>query len=353
MNFLKTLRITGSLLLTGALLFSSGCGYKNYPLPPAEVVPKAITDLQYVLTDKGVSLRWTYPGETKADTDITEVDSFELYRAEIPLEDYCATCPIPFEEPVNVPGGEVYLDGGEKRRVAEYSSGLLRSGMRYFFKVNSRRSWWAESEDSNIISFVYHVPVAAPENLTLIDGESSIAIVWDAVLKLIDGEIVKLPVQYQVEKSLDGESWKPLSDKIAETKFIDSDVKIGNTYHYRVKSSMVYDEVAIEGRLSAPQSLTVTDISPPAVVTGVTVVASSVNVRIFWNGVKDKDLAGYKIYRRIDGEKKAEMIGKVSNTSTIFIDKDLVENKKVYYSVTSFDKGGKESAKSKEATTRY
>ncbi|MCI5145287.1 MAG: hypothetical protein D3923_07085, partial [Candidatus Electrothrix sp. AR3] len=102
------------ILLTGL----AGCGYKTLPMAPQAVVPLPITDLRYELSEKGVALYWSYPRDTVTGDDLDEIDSFTLYRAEVPEEDYCDTCPIPFGPPINLPGGSLPDKGGKTGRYA-------------------------------------------------------------------------------------------------------------------------------------------------------------------------------------------------------------------------------------------
>jgi len=91
----------------GAVVLSlTGCGFKTDPVPPGNVVPKAVDDLRYSLDETGVTLSWTYPDETVQGDDLTEISTFDVYRAVVPLADLCETCPIPFSEPTQIPGGE-------------------------------------------------------------------------------------------------------------------------------------------------------------------------------------------------------------------------------------------------------
>ena len=124
--------VVGAFLLAAVLLATAGCGYKTDPVPPQTVVPKAINDLSYTLDENGARLRWSYPQETVDGQEIAEITSFDLYRAEMPLADFCSDCPIPYGEPVEVPGG---VTSEEARQTAEYLSGMLRSGNKYFFNV--------------------------------------------------------------------------------------------------------------------------------------------------------------------------------------------------------------------------
>ncbi len=155
-----SVRFSTAICTMAFLLLLGGCGYKNPPVPPEAVVPQSIGDLIYKVDENGVKLTWSYPMETIKKELIQDVSSFVLYRAEIPLEDYCGGCPIPFGTPLELAGGSVY--DGKLRKKGSYESSLLRSGHKYFFKVRSQTGWWATSADSNIVTFVWFKPAAAP-----------------------------------------------------------------------------------------------------------------------------------------------------------------------------------------------
>lgn len=352
MKIVKSSGFASALLLVGALMFSGGCGYKNTPVPPQTVVPKAIEDLRYAVEENGATLTWTYPAETIGGDNISAIESFELFRAEVPLADFCSTCPIPFGEPLDLPGG-VTVD--EKRRRAEHQSGMLRSGYKYFFKVRSRTSWWASSDDSNIVNFVFHTPAAAPVGLNASPGDKKITLTWSPVTTLVDGKVADFPLSYQVMRSDDNKEYSEIGSALSETTFVDTKARTGKKYYYKVKSSMLLKDTPLEGSLSKSISAVAADITPPAMVTGVTVVASTTNNRIFWDRVKDADLAGYRVYRRNEAEKTAKLIGKAGVTQTLFLDKEVPEDARVFYSVTAIDnaKPANESKRSKEATTRH
>ncbi len=348
--FADKILFAGTILLAGTLL-SGGCGYKTDPVPPQTVVPKAIEDLRYSLDDKGARLTWSYPVETVSGKSIDHILSFELYRAEMPLADFCGGCPIPFGEPLELPGG---ASGVEERNTMEYLSGMLRSGNKYFFKVRSRTSWWAAGADSNIVSFVFHTPAGAPAHLEAVPAESSVRLSWSPVTTLVDGSPADLPLSYQVMKSRDGKQYVETGAALQEkTVYVDQDVESGATYHYMVRSNMLYENDLIDGSVSEPVSVRVMDRVPPPVVTGVTVVASATDVRIFWDRVDVDDLAGYRVYRRVDGASGVVKIGEVGATQTIYVDNEPPLDASVYYAVTAFDREGNESKKSDEATTRH
>ena len=167
-----------TVLLFMVVAGTTGCGYKTMPVPPAEIVPKAITDLRYELNDQGVTLKWTFPEQSVNGDTLTNIDSFALFRGVVPADEYCENCPIPFGEPIRVEGGAV-AEGNP--RTGEYRATLLRPGHLYFFKIRSSSGWWAESADSNIVSFMWDIPPASPQTLNAQAADRKVVLRWSPV----------------------------------------------------------------------------------------------------------------------------------------------------------------------------
>ncbi len=341
-----------TLLLGAALLSTGGCGYKTPPVPPATVVPNAIEDLRASMETEHVRLSWSYPLQTIRGTDIEQISSFDLFRAEIPLEEYCPTCPIPFVEPIEVDGGLTMVDG--KRRVATYDYDLLRPGHKYFFKVQSRNNWWASSADSNIVTFVWHVPGAAPTGLSGSAADSKVELSWQPVTTLRDGEPVQTEVLYQVLRKTAGEGFANLGSPVADTAFVDHKVVNGREYSYQVQSVLRFGEDLVYGESSETMTVTPIDTTPPPPPEGVMVVATGQGLRVLWEPSAAEDVAGYHVYRR-SGSGSFELIATVEVPSSSYVDTSTGEDDYFIYAVTAFDSSARanESTKSAEAAPRY
>lgn len=352
MNITSSQRLAGSIVVMATLFFVSSCGYKNHPVAPDKIVPKAIDDLQYSVDEKGVKLSWSYPIKTIKGTDIVEIDSFDLYRAVVPLKDYCETCPIPFGDPIEVAGGTT---SEEERRQASYESSLLRSGHRYFFKVRSRTSWWATSDDSNIVSFVWSVPVKAVSSVVTKGGDSLITLSWQPATTFLDGRQVDSPVKYQVLRSLGGKGFEKIGEPVSATTYVDQQVVAGKKYFYKVQSMMELDSHIISGGVSEPVSGMAIDMTPPAAPSGVTAVRTGQGIKVFWDRPDDTDLKIFRIYRRTADDKTSKVIGEVEAVYSIFEDTSALEDVSYYYVVTAVDDAepGNESKRSEEATIRH
>ena len=353
MNPRFSARLIQLLFLGFSLSWLIGCGYKNAPIPPQSVVPTSIRDLLYETNEEGVRLSWSYPVRTISGTSLESIASFEMYLAEVALEDYCGTCPIAFGDPIEIDGGSP-VDGTIQKKT-EYQLSLLRPGYKYFVKVRSRTSWWADSEDSNILTFVWYQPATAPQEVQATPGDGQVNLSWQPVTTLTDGSKVTMAMQYQVLRSADGKAFQALREPVAANQFVDRQVRNGLQYFYTIQSMMVYQEELINGGISEPVAVTPIDLAPPASPLAVTVVETGVGIKIIWEKSAAADLGGYRVYRRAADMDKYELLGEVSVEDTLFVDKTAKKDLPYYYAITAIDQGkpANESDKSKEATLRY
>jgi hypothetical protein len=353
MNTTSVVRTAGTLLLGASFLFAGGCGYKDLPVAPNSVVPVAISDLMYKVDDKGLQLTWSFPVETIQGKPISDVSSFDLYRAEVPLADYCGGCPIPFGKAIEVGGGASF--DGTLRRKMTYQNTALQSGYKYFYKVKSRTSWLAASEDSNVVTFVWFQPAKAPAAVTATAGDRKIVLQWQPVTELTDGSKLERPVKYQVMRSAGGKDYVKVGEPFNATSFTDTNVLNGQKYFYTVQSLMVLDGELVEGAATNDIAVSPKDMTPPMVPAGVTAVATAVGTKIFWDKADDSDVAGYRVYRRAANKDVYEFLAKISPEYTLYVDKNVDGSIRYYYAVTAFDRStpANESRKSREATVRY
>ncbi len=342
--------LVGLFLLTGL----SGCGYKNMPVAPQALVPEPISDLRYEVTKQGGAvLHWSYPTRTVNGEDITEIDSFLLYRAEVPTESYCDTCPIPFGKPVKVEGGSI--PEREGRKSGRYEIGSLRPAYQYFFKIQSRTGWLTPSADSNQVSFTWETPPVRPNGFLAEMYDNRVVLRWQPVADYIDGTPIKKPVTYQISRSVDGGSFENVGDPLISPKYVDREVGGGREYAYRAQALTEYNQEMVAGDFTKVIKVRVLDQTAPASPENVKAVRTEAVVKVFWDPGTEEDLAGYRVYRRVGVEIAPELVGVVKVPYSIYEDFDAPEKDVyVYYAVTSFDKNDppNESKRSAETDVR-
>ena len=323
-----------TLLLVSVLM--PGCGKKSALIPPQQLVPVAINDLQYFLDENGVSLQWTYPAEMQSGAELQAIESFELLRAEIPEKDYCKECPVRFDKQVLIDGGPLPESG--ESRTAAYREADMREGYRYLYKVRSRAGWWYPSSDSNIITFTWRSPPKIPDGLRVVPGDSQLTLSWNPVKENIAGRLlVQVPV-YQVYRKDREKQFVALGEPVQELKFIDTDLNNGMLYDYRVRTLVTYGDTRQAGGSSQEISGIPRDLTPPPQPENLVAIATPAGVKLVWQAVVSDDIGGYRIYRREDNSAVAEFIAEVGGDRNQYVDRPLPDGGKWFYSVSSFDK---------------
>jgi hypothetical protein len=334
------------LLALVGVLAAAGCGYKDDPVPPQDVLPRAVTDLRVDLDEEGATLSWSYPRKTVTGGDVAEIDRFELYRAEVPVDRTCPACPVPYGAAIEVPGGTLVPDSG---RTAVFEVRDLRPGNVYFFKVRSRSGWWRTSNDSNEVSFLWQTPPAVPQALAVVAGDGQNILQWQPVTALRDGSALTVPVTYQLYRGIDDGTVDVIGEPVAATRYIDHQVTNGRTYTYQVQTVAKFSRGTVSSGLSEGVQANPQDRTPPPVPSQVEALRTEVGVKVFWEAPVADDLAGFRVYRRGGGTAEPVLIGEVNLPYTLFVDGQAPAGA-LLYSVSSIDarQPAHESARSAE-----
>ncbi len=311
----------------------AGCGKKTPPVPPNAVIPLPITDLKQKLDDTSATLSWSYPKRSEGGESIDNIRSFQLLKSEVAAADYCPECPVQYALSIKLDA--VGVKPGSKLR---YTDSDLKVGHRYDYKVISHSGWNIASDDSNKVSFWWESPLLAPEGLTVESLEQQLIIRWQQVSALGDGSIVTEPVRYQLYRSADGKEFSRIGGLVSDAMSVDQGLKNDKKFYYRVRAVRNLDGTDLYGRVSETVSGKARDLTPPVPPHDFTVLAIPGGAKILWESVGGKDVAGYRIYRRLASENYA-LVGEVAVSSFSFADLNLpAGTETLYYAVTSFDR---------------
>jgi fibronectin type 3 domain-containing protein len=101
--------------------------------------------------------------------------------------------------------------------------------------------------------------------------------------------------------------------------------------------------------LDSPEAAAMSrDLTPPKRPTGLTVVPGIGRIFLTWNENKERDLAGYYVYRSTrSGKGFKRLTNKPINRST-YSDETMTAGVSYYYAVTAVDASGNESPMSEE-----
>jgi fibronectin type 3 domain-containing protein len=195
--------------------------------------------------------------------------------------------------------------------------------------------------------------LAVPQGLSAEGRDGYVQLAWKPVKTWLDGSPAEEFVGYNIYRGADQGVYEesPLNKKpLTTTSFRDTSVVNDRTYYYIVRSVDSPTLVWRESTDSPEASATPKDMTPPAPPSGLTAVPGVDRVFLTWNENKERDLAGYFVYRSTkSGRDYLRLTDKLLKRTT-FSDDTVKSGTTYYYAVTAADGSGNESARSKEKT---
>ena len=146
-------------------------------------------------------------------------------------------------------------------------------------------------------------------------------------------------LRYNVYRGVPGEPFglRPTNREPVEgTEFLDSQVTSGTTYVYAVRTAASEGVPYRESVSSRAVTLLAEDRFPPAAPERLVVVQEGAAVRLLWNPNQERDLGGYRIYRRMAGD--WVHVGPDLVDRPAYLDTDVRSGQHMEYRVTALDR---------------
>jgi len=207
----------------------------------------------------------------------------------------------------------------------------------------------ARSDFSNLV-IVSPLDVAVPPaDLKAIAKAEGVTLTWSAPSTSVIPNAKPSIAGYNIYRVAKGESLETFAvpvnpSPITKTQY--TDVPPYGTFDYTVTAVAEPGPPRIESDRSAVVEATFKDLVPPPPPPSVTALVETKVVRLVWEPVDASDLAGYFVYRTEKAGRIKFQTGAPIN-QTFFGDESLLPGIEYYYSVTSVDKSGNESAETK------
>jgi fibronectin type 3 domain-containing protein len=100
----------------------------------------------------------------------------------------------------------------------------------------------------------------------------------------------------------------------------------------------------LQSEVTDAQSITPTDVFPPAVPVGLSAVPAASSIELAWERNTESDFAGYNVYRSLEAG-PFEKVGALINAPT-YSDRQVESGKRYRYAISSVDQIGNESERS-------
>ncbi|HXW54408.1 MAG TPA: hypothetical protein VEJ67_01575 [Candidatus Cybelea sp.] len=361
-----------------------GCASPGEPVTRRPPTPTAIDDLTAAQSGNNVLLSFAVPHETVEQKPLEHPPAVEIYRSFSPAAVPPASPPPPVLLET-IPSDLVDHYASEGRAVVPDpltpQDLEVHAGEFAVYMIRTTISAKRPSADSNLASVRVN---PAPEPIADLQAaviHSVVHLTWTPPEKTPIGAAppVKVYHIYRVEIPPAAPAQLPPSSKaaatpqapgslprggespglrleqIAETaapEYDDSQVALGKTYRYAVRSIVEYPGEQVESSDSNQVAITVRNLVPPSAPQGlvVIVVPAKEEARAYldlsWAINPEADVGGYNVYR----SEQQGVVGTRLNSELLptptFSDMSALPGRRYFYSVTAVDRSGKESSPS-------
>jgi hypothetical protein len=347
--------------MLGLVLLLTACATIGPPQPPSLDLPTPPADLRASRLGDQVTLTWTNPRTTTDRQTLRSLGPTRICRGPGELKQ-CGT-PIGTTATKLGPAAKIaqqavtvsYADTLPPQMQSDTPDTIIT----YSVEVLNRDGRAAGLSNQVHVPLIRTLP--APQDLHGQVTSQGIVLSWTADVPSVPFPAVHYI--FRVNRTVEGGQEATVAGEVPATteqrySLTDSSIEWEKTYLYRAETVTAVDEpgkpeMRVEGAGSPELKIFAHDVFPPAVPTGLQAVFSgpgqSLFIDLVWAPAADVDLAGYNVYRHEEGTATAKLNAEPLKTPA-YRDKDITTGKRYFYSVSSVDVRGNESARSEEAT---
>jgi len=333
-------------------LLLAGCAKTGDPQPPIVVVPKPAADLAAIQHSDSIVLSVSMPAENTNGSPAAVPRLIEVYRrAELQRTDAgplpeteffkgaVKTLSIPADEaPQYVKSGTLVLrDALPNANDPE----MYRRAYRYAVRFLNRKG---QSAGLSNQAFLAPIPMPDPPRLLAAEiTQDALRLSWEPPAKNIDGSAPARIEGYRIYRSEDPKQFPPAplnQEPLQKPEFDDRDFQFGRTYYYAVSAVASREKPVAESLASPPLEVSPVDTFPPGMPQKLNAVAAESAVLLLWAAPGDRDVAGYRVFRREKGAPSWQPLSHEPVVALSYRDEKAEPGKTYQYQVIAVDKSG-------------
>jgi predicted small lipoprotein YifL len=339
-----------------ACSFTAGCGKKGPLLPPLIRTPQKVETVTLFQRGDKIFVGWKNPVTYVDGATLDAVAAAEIWVLEQPKG---ATPLFPeagngFEAKAQLAAvierGALMIYRKKKGSDAAgfsypYSLAGKKIGTSKFIfavRVKDRRSH--ESAFSPTAEIEPQAVPLPPQGFEIRFVEDKIGLTWLVPTANVDMSMPPLVAGYNIyRESKDGPANLLNSSLVRELKYEDVEFEYGLPLRYFVRSSATEIPPYLESDDSERREIVPKDVFPPAAPTGLVPVTGRGFIALSWEPNREKDFAGYKVWRRLEGEAEDKLMTPQLLIENAYTDAAIEKGRRYRYAIISMDRNGNES----------
>lgn len=321
-----------SAVCAASLVIFTACGYIGGVQPPLANIPTEPTGLAVLQRGSTLYASFKLPELTTEQMPI---------RGDLELDLRAGAPPNPWNLPQWTESARKIVPAAVSKGVASYHFPALQwigkevTVAARVVGANGKPSVW-----SNVVTIPVVSPLAAPSDLNAQATAKGVSLTWRTTAQPPPpGE------HFRILRRSEGSPEFAEIGTSAAPEFLDSTAEFDKPYSYLVQAvEDIGDHREAQSDLSAERSITPKDVFAPAAPTHLSATPSASTIELSWDANTEPDLAGYRIYRSVNGG-AFEKIADVTDIPA-YSDRAVQTGRTYRYAVTAFDKSGNESQRS-------
>ena len=344
----KWMILRGPLAVGFAVL--AACGHKGPLLPPIVRIPQPPSDFTCLQRGGRVLLRWTNPASYIDGELLPGPGPVEVWVLETAKVDEVA--PAAAAE-VEAKGQVIGRVEGKAGGPGEFSYELApreigASVLNFALRARDPRGR---------VSALTEVCACAPQALPLPPTDLRVRVFmdrlevgWTAPEAAIDGSRPAAPTGYLVLRAEEEGPFRLLSaEPLKAPPFADKEFEFDRPYRYVVRAAANAAAPYLTSDDSPVLEVRAKDEFPPEPPQGLVIVAGEGFISLSWDPRPEKDLAGYRVWRRAADEPDFRVLTPQAILGNAFTDRAVEKGVTYTYALTAVDALGNESGRSATA----
>ncbi len=313
------------------LLILVGCGKKGPPIPYDVTVPQPISDLEGIVREGKVFLRWSRPSKAPDRGEAAVLREFEILRGEESKDKWCETCPERLEsfDMLRIDKRERFGLVGDR---FVYEDRGVSYGHVYVYRILSVTDRGYRSDPSNRVVVFWDTPPDAPGGIEGRAQDRGAVLRWDPV-EDADG--------YRVYRRQEDREFGDVPvAALGPEQLSHRDTGLSNeaVYSYTVRAVRKFGNTWVEGSGSEEVSLVPKDLRPPASPQALVAIPLATGIELSWARNTEPDLFGYFIYRKDQERGEYRRLNELPLEASIYIDRTTIPGQAYEYAVTAVDR---------------
>ncbi len=316
------MKFSRNLIIFSMILIFTSCAVKRFPkVPFFSRIPK-VKKVNYEIRKATLSISWERVKKEK------NIKSYNLYQAKAPegvKYNFKSDKNYDLIKRINV------SELGEDIDTVTLTISKLKNNYKYCYAIKVENNKGKEGKFSNKICIDWLIIDGLITNLKVHPDDKSLKLTWK-INKFNNVSYIGVNIYQKIKNEIVN-----IASEVSGNSYIIDNLENKKVYEFYVAPVYTYYKTKIEGKYlyiaGVPE-----DLTPPELPEFITGVYTNNGIMLKWTRSVSKDILGYDIERKAEGETKFKRLNKNIVKEEKYFDRNIEKGKVYYYRIRCIDK---------------